>query len=489
MYSQEEILKKTSILIDKKNYKEAKLILVDLIKDIKNTKIDARIYYLLYLSFDGLKEIKNAKRYLEKYLKINDKNHIALNNLANIYLKEGNANKAEKFYLQSIKNKDNYLIAIVNLAICYQDIGKFEEAKKFYLKAINLSPKEISIYFNLSRIDKKFMNKEKIEYLTDLIKNEKIETIDMAYALFLLAEDKRKKKFYIEEMQYLERAHQYIFKEKLNKNNRTLSYWKNIIPKKYDKFSFINENKKNELINFKPIFIIGLPRSGSTMVEAILSSGETVVKNLGETSIVNGAVVITHNELQKEENTIIDLDLINNTVLRLMRDRNFLDSKSKIFTEKSLENFFYIEIILKIFPKAKFINTFRNIEDNIFAIFQQSLSKLSWTHSIEDILEYVDNYIKITEYFIKKYPEKILLLDLEELTNNSKKTSKKLYSFCNLKWNEKVLNFYNRKDLLISTASNIQIRNNINKYDHEKYKPYKDLLKKFINKYSWINQK
>ena len=172
-----------------------------------------------------------------------------------------------------------------------------------------------------------------------------------------------------------------------------------------------------------------------------------------------------------------------------MRDRNFLDSKSKIFTEKSLENFFYIEIILKIFPKAKFINTFRNIEDNIFAIFQQSLSKLSWTHSIEDILEYVDNYIKITEYFIKKYPEKILLLDLEELTNNSKKTSKKLYSFCNLKWNEKVLNFYNRKDLLISTASNIQIRNNINKYDHEKYKPYKDLLKRFSNKYDWLNKK
>ena len=44
--------------------------------------------------------------------------------------------------------------------------------------------------------------------------------------------------------------------------------------------------------------------------------------------------------------------------------------------------------ILKLFPKAKFINTYRNIEDNIFAIFQQALTKLSWTHSIENILKY-----------------------------------------------------------------------------------------------------
>ena len=65
--------------------------------------------------------------------------------------------------------------------------------------------------------------------------------------------------------------------------------------------------------------------------------------------------------------------------------------------------------------------------------------------------------------------------------------TKKLYSFCNLEWSEKALNFYNRKDLLVSTASNIQIRKKVNSYDREKYKPYNDLLKKFTDKYGWIN--
>ena len=91
------------------------------------------------------------------------------------------------------------------------------------------------------------------------------------------------------------------------------------------------------------------------------------------------------------------------------------------------------------------------------------------------------------DYFVKKYPSKIFSLDLEELTNKPEETSKKIYSFINLKWNERVLDFHKRKDLIISTASNIQIRRNIQKYDHEKYRPYKYLLKNFVNKYSWLN--
>ena len=81
-------------------------------------------FIIIYLVFDGLREVQKAKNYLEKYLKINSNNHIALNNLANIFLKEKNIIKAEKFYLKSIENKNDYLIAIINIAIFYK---KFEK--------------------------------------------------------------------------------------------------------------------------------------------------------------------------------------------------------------------------------------------------------------------------------------------------------------------------------------------------------------------------
>ena len=488
MFRQENILKKASTLMDKKNYKEAKFILLEFFRDNKNIKVYAKSYYLLYKVFDSLGEIKKAKNYLEKFLKLENNNHIATNNLANIFFKEENLIKAEKFYLKTIEIKNDYLIGIVNIAIFYESIGKLDEARKFYLKAIALSPETISIYFNLSRIDKDFINKEKIKYISGLMKDKRIKLIDMAYGYFLLAENERKKNSFTTEFDYLKKGHHHLFKEKLDKNNLTLNYWQNIIPIKYNKFSYINENTKSELMSLNPIFIIGLPRSGSTIIEAILSSGEANVKNFGETNMFNGAVVSSHNELKNKESTRIDLDLINNIILQSINNKDFLNTKNKIFTDKSLENFFYIEIILKIFPKAKFVNTFRNIEDNIFAIFQQVLSKLSWTHSIENILKYVDNYLKIINYSIKKYPDKIFQLELEELTNKPEKTSKQLYSFCNLKWNEKVLDYRNRKDLLLSTASNIQVRGNIQKYNHEKYRPYKEFIKKFSNEYTWINK-
>ena len=484
MYSQENHIKTASILIEKKKYNEAKFTLLEIIKDIKNIKIDAKVYYLLFLSCDGLKESKNAKKYLEKCLKANNKNHLVLNNLANIYLKEGNMYKAEKLYLRSLECKKDYLIAIANLAILYQNLGKLEEAKKFYLKAINLSPKKIAIYFNLNRIDKHFIDKKKLEFLADLMKKEKIILSDMAYGFFLLAEYERKQKNFNKEIEYLNNAHQNAFNFELSKNTQTLKYWKNIISKKYDKFKFKNDNTKNILTDFKPIFIIGLPRSGSTITEAVLSSGTKNITALGETSIFNGIIV---KEFLNNEISLIDVDLVRNKILAVFDDRNYA-IKNKVFIDKSLENFFYIDVILKVFPKAKFINTFRNVEDNIFAIFQQSLSKLSWTHTIENILQYIDNYLKIMKYFTKKYPDKIFLLNLKELTNKPEETSKNLYDFCDFKWNYRALDFYNRKDLLISTASNVQIRKKIENYDHDKYKPYKHLLKNFYAKYNWLNQ-
>ena len=184
----------------------------------------------------------------------------------------------------------------------------------------------------------------------------------------------------------------------------------------------------------------------------------------------------------------LDSGLTCSKLLTALNNLGVSNLNNNIFIEKSLENFFYIELILKIFPKAKFINTTRNIKDNIFAIFQQFLSKISWSHSIEDILEYTNNYLKIIEFFKKKYPNKIFSVKLEDLTLDQEKKAKSIYEFCELEWDNKALEFYKRKDLFTSTASNLQIRNALHSYDQSKYKAYQYLLKNFMDKYDWLNQ-
>ena len=79
-------------------------------------------------------------------------------------------------------------------------------------------------------------------------------------------------------------------------------------------------------------------------------------------------------------------------------------------------------------------------------------------------------------FFKNKYPDKILSVSLEALTKNSQEVSKEIYKFSGLEWNNKALEFYKKKDLFSNTASNIQIRKKIQKYDYKKYKPYKKFI-------------
>ena len=175
---------------------------------------------------------------------------------------------------------------------------------------------------------------------------------------------------------------------------------------------------------------------------------------------------------QLDKNILVNKKKINEFSVDLKKTLIFLKKNyesinvlnNDIFVDKSLENFFNIDLILKIFPKAKFIHSYRDYNDSVISIHQSYLNQLSWTHSIKDILDYVDNYIKIIDYFNRKYKGKILNINLKDLTNNKKIFSRKIFDFCELEWSESVLDFYKRKNLLIKTLSNSQVRNKIFQY-------------------------
>ena len=77
--------------------------------------------------------------------------------------------------------------------------------------------------------------------------------------------------------------------------------------------------------------------------------------------------------------------------------------------------------------------------------------------------------------------------EFEKLVNDPENESKKLMKFCGLSWDIKCLEFYKRKDLIVKTSSNLQIRKAIYKHSGKKYLPYKQFLKKYGDKYSWYN--
>ena len=250
--------------------------------------------------------------------------------------------------------------------------------------------------------------------------------------------------------------------------------------------------KKNHLFNdISPIFIIGLPRSGSTLVEAIITSSENNIPSFGESAFINMGVInqlsskILLND-EKQEIFNFKVNEFKNFVNKKYSQFSLIEKDVNYFVDKSLENFFNIDFILSIFPKAKFLHCHRSLKDSIVGIYQSLLPDLSWTHSIQNIITYIDNYTKIIKYFKKKYPSIIHDVSLENLTQNKEKISKEIFNFCGLKWDANVLEFYKRDDLDIRTTSNIQIRNEITSYNTDKYSKYYNLFKDYQDKYPWL---
>ena len=119
--------------------------------------------------------------------------------------------------------------------------------------------------------------------------------------------------------------------------------------------------------------------------------------------------------------------------------------------------------------------------------FQNNLTELSWTHNLENIFKYFDNYFEIVKNFNRDNPNFIYELQFEKLVSQPEGESKKLMKFCGLPWSKKCLEFYKREDLISRTASNIQIRKAIYKHTKERYLPYKNLLDKYGKGYFWYN--
>ena len=405
-----------------------------------------------------------------------------------IYFELQNYKKSKLHYENSLKLSPNSKEILINLAYLEQSYGKLEEAKDIYQKLLNLDPYYIETYYRMYLLDPDSL-KEKNENLFSEIINKKNSTLhEKSLANYLLSKIEKKRCKYELEIDYLKKSHTDIFNKKKNYNQQSNFYYQDIISKKFTEIVFSNFKKKQK---YFPIFIIGLPRSGSTLIETILSSNNKI-KSLGENSVINMAVLnqVAHKIFAKnfdKKNFHFSIDCSELELFVSKKFSNLFDFNENVrFIDKTLENFFNIEIILNLFPNAKFLHCSRNLNDAIIAIFQSLLPTLSWTHNLDDIINYVDDYIKTINYFKKKYPDKIMDIKLENLTEDNEKISKEIFNFCDLEWNEKSLNFNKNKNLQIKTTSNVQLRDKVKNYDYDQYKQYKFMLSAYKKKYKWI---
>ena len=391
-----------------------------------------------------------------------------------------NDHKKSLFYFRKCNqiNPGNPKI-LYNLAQVLQGQGKIDEAKKIYEKLIKENSKDIKSYYGLFNLGLKNINDDYAIKLKKLSNDKDIKLFDKCFINFILSKLKKKENKLNEELELLKLAHQQCFNAHFNYNNQSEFYYNEIITKHYNKIKFEDDTNKKKLFDkSKPIFIVGLPRSGSTLIESLITQSSNNVNSYGELHAINMSIfdciaADIYSKNFKLENFNL---IINRTTFKNSLQERYGDLENKNFIDKSLENFLNIEIILEFFPNAKILHSFRNFNDAIISIYQRMMPDLSWSHSIEGIINYANNYKNIINYFKKKYPNNILDVNLEELSTNQEIETKKIFNFCELNWNKEIFNFNKKNNLFTKTNSFLQIREKIEKYNYDKYEPYYHLL-------------
>ena len=461
----------------------------------KKNQLDNCLSFLLNIKKKNLNTLKlisqihikknnfdDAKLTLNEILDLDKKSLFALNYLGDVNKLEKNYFDAEKFYKKSISINKNYIPSYFNLASLCEDKGELTQAKNHYLKVTKIDNKNYAAYFNLQRLEENSITEQTIKNIDkDLNMNQNFNDKNIAYGHFVLAKNYRKKKKIKMEIKELSKGHK-IFFDSDPTNKYAVNYWLNIIPKMMTKNLLFENNKKINSKKIKPIFIFGIPRSGTTLVEAIITSGVEKIYNAGENFILQKALQKSqiNKKINESEKSIkLDIGYLKNEIENSYMKQFSILSENFKFIDRTMTNFFFSEILLELFPNAKIINCKRDPFHNLVAIYQQCLNNLPWSHNVKNIKKYISLYNQKLEDLKKKYNKNILNVELKKLTEFPEDTSKEIMSFCKLNWSEKVLRYYEREDLICTTASNIQIRKKIFKYDSDKFLRYKEFFDNF----------
>ena len=473
-------------------------------KIVNMNPLDALAQYNLGNTYGELKEFSKAEESYRKAISLKPNFTEAHYNLAIILKKNSKLEEAEKYYKQAIALKPDFADAHNNLGIVLENLRRLSESEAFYKKAIILNPDFAEAYNNLGtnleqqgKLKDAQINYEKAISINPSLANahrqlsliKKYTAHDDHYQLL--------KKLYLdknlseEQLCHINFSLAKIYDDLENFKNAFKHFTEgNKIQKKllnynikrdiklFDQIKLNFQKNEKNITNIKknksevmPIFIIGMPRSGTTLVEQIISS-HSKVSGLGELPFVSQiGLKIATGLMEFNPETVLKF---RDNYLKKIRD---FEEKNLIIIDKMPQNFLYVGLIVASFPEAKILHIRRNPSAVCWANYRQWFrsSDLGYSYSINDIIKYYGFYEDLMRFWNKMFKNNIYEVNYEPLTANHEVEIKKLIKYLDLEWEEGCLSPEKNKRT-VTTASNIQIRNKIYSGSSQKWKNYKPYL-------------
>ena len=433
---------------------------------------------IMYNNIAGLyknkRNFEEAKKLYQKGILLNKSIPDIHNNLGNLHKLTNEYEKAKQCYLKSIEIDPNYSIGYYNLGIICKSLGDKVGATENLKKAIKLNQNLFNAHRALSQITKYKKNILHLNEIKLIYNNDKIKKKDKVELIFALA------KAYDDLEDYKKAFSLYNEANKLKKNDLNFSLSNEIkefneIKKIFNK-NFINSFESLGNISRTPIFILGMPRSGTTLVEQIISNHPKV---FGGDELNFFPELINKYFLNTKNLSKINNKIIKNFSSDYLNELKNISMNLEKVTDKLPINFKWIGLIKILFPNAIVIHCKRNPKDVCFSIYKNFFTnkELGFSYDLEDIIKFYNMYEDLMNHWKLVMPNFIYDINYEKIINNANFEIKNIINICNLPWDNHCLKFYENKRA-IKTASDTQARSQLYSSSINIWKNYEVYLKK-----------
>ena len=461
-------------------------------KVLKKDKNNIDALRLLGLLAFKTKDYEIAERLFLKVLKLDPSFSLAWDNLAKLYRIQNKLLKSIPAFENLIKLDPSNFEALVSLGTIYIKLSKYHEGIKLYEKSLKIKPENPRVYLSLGHALKTIGERKKSETAyQNTIKHfpssgeaywslANLKTYEFSDKEITNMELSLKRNMHQNELIQMHFALGKAY-ESNRQFDKSFKHYKDGNWQQRKQISYNAEDYKisiDEIINFfennnnildlkaeagsdEPIFILGLPRSGSTLIEQILASHSLIE---GTQELPNIMAISRDIKLIDQKNGYPDNLLKLNQSSFDELGKKYIDetkwarSSKPFFIDKMPNNFFHIGLIKLILPKAKIIDARRNPMDACFSCFKQYFAKgQHFTYDLDDIARYYKDYVRLMDYWNKLFPDEIFTIHYEQIIENPNDRIFDLLEFCNVKFEDNCLNFHKSKRA-VKTASSEQVR-------------------------------
>lgn len=423
-------------------------------------------------------KLNDAAEIYANVLKQDPKNSGAMHLLGVIAGQFGDFKEAEQLIQAAIKLNPKDAAMYHNLAGNKQVQGQLGMAKALFLQSIKLDPNYAEAYFNYSSVMKFEKNTpEFVEPIERLLNNENLADLDHCYLEFALGKYYDDLKEYEQAFQHYDsgnalRKHVFDRSEYIATLNAQLKYIDNdcyVRQKQYGRASEL------------PVFIVGMPRSGTSLLEQVLSS-HTQIFGAGELADIPGIVdAVPGHSAQAHPYPRCVTDIKPKALSGFgdlyIKKLESLGGDAIRVVDKNPGNHMHLGLILTMFPQARIIHCSRDALDTcISCYFQNFRAGQEFAFSFEGLATYYQGYRKYMEHWKKIAPERIFDLQYEDMVTDTETKAREVISFLGLEWEPACLEFHKSKRP-VRTASSIQVREPIYSRRIGRWERYGDSFK------------